>query len=461
MTVKKIGIVEDDPFLRQQIALSLSKEYEVVEAGDRIAGEKMLLIERPELLLVDLHLPPSGKSSEGIKLIEAVKQNHMDTVVIVMSADADMKAILKAVDTGAYDYFKKPFDFTELRLIIRRALEKQAIQRENERLQSELQTKYSFENIVGQSPEMMRVFDAIKRVSSATASVIIRGESGTGKELIARAIHYNSKRSHQPFISVNCAALPETLVETELFGHEKGAFTGAVSSHSGRFELADGGTLFLDEIGSISLPVQAKLLRVLEERCFQRIGGTRNISTDVRLVTATNEDLEKKVSDQQFREDLYYRINVFPLHVPSLRDRREDIPLLLDHFLRIFCAENKVPFKQFHPSALSSLTSYIWKGNVRELENLVQTLVLMTDAETIELKDLPAYISSSAPSQPASHIPSLPLSNGIELDKAVDQFEYELIQKALRDTDGVKTKAADLLKIDRNRMKYLCRKHNL
>lgn len=459
MTAKRIGIVEDDPFLRQQISLALSKDYEILEAGDRIAGENMLLTEKPELLLADLHLPPSGKSSEGIKLIETVKQNHLDTVVIVMSADADMKAILKAVDSGAYDYFKKPFDFTELRLIIRRALEKQSIQRENDRLQLELQKKYSFDNIVGQSPAMMRVFEAIKRVSSSNATVIVRGESGTGKELIARAIHYNSKRSQQPFISVNCAALPETLIETELFGHEKGAFTGAVSSHAGRFELADGGTLFLDEIGSISLPVQAKLLRVLEEHCFQRIGGTRKIASDVRLVTATNEDLEKKVSKEEFREDLYYRINVFPVQVPPLRERSEDIPILLDHFLRIFCSENNISLKRFDASAIATLTSYIWKGNVREVENLVQTLVLMTDSDTIELRDLPSYISASThPTSPAVPTPQVP-STGIELDKAVEQFEYELIRKALETAGGVKTRAADLLKIDRNRMKYLCRKY--
>jgi DNA-binding NtrC family response regulator len=460
MTPKRIAIVEDDPFLRQQISLSLSKDYEVLEAGDRIAGENLLLTEKPDLLLADLHLPPSGKSTEGIKLVETVKQHHMDTVVIVMSADADMKAILKAVETGAYDYFKKPFDFTELKLIIRRALEKQEIQRENDRLQRELQTKYSFENIVGQSPTMMRMFESIRRVSSSAATVIIRGESGTGKELIARAIHYNSKRSHQPFISVNCAALPETLVETELFGHEKGAFTGAVSSHTGRFELADGGTLFLDEIGPISLPVQAKLLRVLEERCFQRVGGTRKIASDVRLVTATNEDLEKKVEKEEFREDLYYRINVFPVQVPPLRERSEDIPLLLDHFLRIFCNENNVQLKRFEPAALTALSSYAWKGNVRELENLVQTLVLMTDNESVAINDLPPYITGLAATA-SSSLPRASSSNGIELDKAVEQFEYEMIRNALQTAKGVKARAADLLKIDRNRMKYLCRKYKL
>jgi len=305
---KKIVIIEDDPFLRQQIAISLKKDYQVIEAGDRVEGERLLLREKPELALLDLHMPPSGTTQEGMKLLERIKGEDLDTVAIVMSGDADMKATQKAIDAGAYDFFRKPFDLVELKLIIRRALDRQTIERENERLRKELKKKYSFENIIGQSQEMRRVFEAIKRVSESTATVMIRGESGTGKELIARAIHYNSKRSQQAFVSVNCAALPETLIETELFGHERGAFTGAVSAHTGRFELAHGGTLFLDEIGSISAAVQAKLLRVLEERSFERVGGTRQITSDVRLITATNENLEKKVSEGEFREDLYYKI---------------------------------------------------------------------------------------------------------------------------------------------------------
>ncbi len=266
-----------------------------------------------------------------------------------------MQETLKAVEAGAHDYFKKPFDLAELKLIIHRALEMQDMRKDNVRLRMELQRKYSFENIIGNSPEMMGVFESIRRVADTSATVIIRGESGTGKELIARAIHYNSKRKDQPFVSVNCAALPETLVETELFGHERGAFTGAVALHTGRFELAHQGTLFLDEIGSISPMVQAKLLRVLQEKTFERVGGTKKISTDVRLITATNEKLEEKVSRGEFREDLYYRIHVFPVHVPPLRERKEDIPLLLYHFLRTFCKENQIPLKKFHPAALEAL----------------------------------------------------------------------------------------------------------
>lgn len=457
MALKKIAIIEDDILLRQQIALSLSKQYEIVQAGDRIQAEQMLSREKPALALVDLNLPPSGKCQEGIGLIEKAKAELPETVVIVMSGNTNTKETLKAVEAGAHDFFKKPFDLTELKLIIHRALEMQQMRQDNVRLRTELQQKYSFDNIIGNSPGMIRVFESIRRVADTVASVIIRGESGTGKELIARAIHYNSRRKDQPFVSVNCAALPETLVETELFGHERGAFTGAVAMHTGRFELANDGTLFLDEIGSISLMVQAKLLRVLQEKTFERVGGTRKLTTDVRLITATNENLEEKVARGEFREDLYYRINVFPIHIPPLRERKEDIPLLLYHFLRNFCEENQIPVKKFHPAALESLLAHSWKGNVRELENLVQTLVLMSDEEMIGLQHLP-------PSVRGYQSADLPLlggipEGGINLDVAVERFERELLRTALDKVKGVKSKAADMLGIDKNRMKYLCRKY--
>jgi len=455
---KKIAVVEDDRLLRQQLSFALNKDYEVIEAGDRIEGERLLLQEKPELALVDLHMPPTGKIQEGMSLIETIRRDLPGTIIIVMSGDADMKAIQKAVDAGAYDFFKKPFDLTELKLIIGRALEKQRIQLENDRLHRELQNRYSFENMIGQSPPMLRVFDAIRRVADTPATVIIRGESGTGKELIARAIHYNSRRREKAFVSVNCAALPETLIESELFGHERGAFTGAVSARAGRFELAHGGTLFLDEIGSISLPVQAKLLRVLQERRFDRIGGTKQISADVRLITATNEDLEKKVKEEQFREDLYYRVHVFPIHVPPLRERTEDIPALLNHFLHLFCKENGIPVKNFDPDALQPLISYSWKGNVRELENLVQTLVLMSDQKTIRARDLPSYIQKE---HRDSGSPDIRLDAGMTFDQAVEKFERQLLQDALQKAGGVKAKAAQGLGLDKNQMKYLSRKYDL
>ncbi len=457
MEKTKLAIIEDDRYLRQQLSMYLTKEYDIVEAGDRVEGEQLILREKPQVALIDLNLPPSGKCQEGISLVEKTKAELPDTVLIVMSGNTDMKETLRAIEAGAQDYFRKPFDLAELSLVIRRSLEMQGMRRDNKRLQGELQSKYSFANIIGQSPVMIKVFESIRRVADTTATVIIRGESGTGKELIAKAIHYNSKRSEKPFVSVNCAALPETLVETELFGHERGAFTGAVASHTGRFELAHEGTLFLDEVGSISPMVQAKLLRVLQEKTFERVGGTKKVSTDVRVITATNENLEEKVARNEFREDLYYRINVFPVRVPPLRERKEDIPLLLYHFLRAFCGENGIPIKKFHPAALEALMNYSWKGNVRELENLVQTLVLMSDEDLIGLQNLPSHVRGYD-STSLSLLGRIP-EEGVSLDEAVEQFEREVLRTALDKVGGIKSKAADLLRIDKNRIKYLCRKY--
>ncbi|PWT91418.1 MAG: hypothetical protein C5B54_05295 [Acidobacteria bacterium] len=457
MQAKKIVIVEDDRLLRQQISLALSKEYQIVEAGDRVEGETAIKQENPDLVLMDLNLPPTGKTQEGMKLLEQVKRNAQDTIAIVISGNTDMKIVWKAIEAGAYDFFKKPFDLNELKLIIRRSLQKQEVENENRQLRQALQTEQSFSEIVAQSPLMEKIFDSIKRVTNSPTTVIIRGESGTGKELIARAIHFRGKRKEMPFISVNCAALPESLVESELFGHERGAFTGATTARAGRFELANGGTLFLDEIGSIGLSIQAKLLRVLEERSFERVGGSKKIHADVRLITATNEDLEQKVKSGEFREDLYYRINVFSIDVAPLRERKEDIPLLLNHFVKVYCAENHIPPKEITPAALKVLMAHQWKGNVRELENLVQTLVLMSDENTIDLAHLPTYMFAN----PFDGTSSTEATAIFSMDEAVEKFERQLILSALARSEGVKARAAELLKIDKNRMKYLCRKYGI
>ncbi|HSP06294.1 MAG TPA: sigma-54 dependent transcriptional regulator, partial [Acidobacteriota bacterium] len=430
MSPKKVLLVEDDQLLRGQISLALSGEYQVVEAGDRTAAELLIHQEQPDLALLDLHLPPSGNVKEGLGLVEMIRNNYPHCVVIVMSGDADLSSVLRAVDAGAYDFFRKPFDFAELKLIMRRALEKQALALENIRLREELQRKYSFASMVGQSAAMQRVFEAIRRVCQSTTTVIIRGESGTGKELIARAIHYQGPRSRGPFVSINCAALPESLVESELFGHEKGAFTGAVASHPGKFESANGGTIFLDEIGAVPLPVQAKLLRVLEERAFERVGGNRRISTDVRLITATNEDLEAKVRRDTFREDLYYRIQVFSISVPPLRERPEDIPLLFDHFLRSYSKERPNAPRNLDPAALNALMAYSWRGNIREMENLVQTLLLTVDRPTIRREDLPSHIfGGDTPVEPI-------IGESLNLDEAVQRYEQQLIRSALQKSNG-------------------------
>jgi DNA-binding NtrC family response regulator len=452
MAEKKIAVIEDDRFLRQQITFALSKDYQIVEAEDRPSGKLLIERENPDLVLLDLQLPPTGTVSEGLSLLEKIHEQNPDCIVIVMSGEAEMQAVLKAVDAGAYDFFRKPFDFMELKLIMRRALEKQSMERENARLREELQTKYSFENMIGVSAGMQRVFESIRRVAKSSTSVIIRGESGTGKELIARAIHYHSSRNKGPFISVNCSAIPETLVESELFGHEKGAYTGASAAHAGKFEAAHGGTLFMDEIGAVPVGTQSKLLRVLQERKFERLGGNRTIESDVRLISATNEDLEAKIKKGEFREDLFFRINVFPIQVPPLRERTEDIPLLLDYFLRMY--SKGIP-KRFDPAAMDTLTSYPWKGNVRELENLVQTLLLTTDTEVIHKDDLPSYVACANTIMPVITEENLPL------DRSVENYERELIRVAIERANGVKARAAEVLGIDRNRMKYLCRKYNL
>jgi putative PEP-CTERM system response regulator len=455
MPEKKIALIEDDRLLRQQIMFALGKEYQIVEAADRISGELLFEKEHPDLVLLDLQLPPNGTVEEGLSVLSKIRESNPDCVVIVMSGEAEMKAVLKAVDSGAYDFFRKPFDFTELKLIMRRALEKQTMERENVRLREELEQKYSFENMIGASQAMQRVFDAIRRVAQSNTTVIIRGESGTGKELIARAIHYHSSRRKGPFISVNCAAIPETLVESELFGHEKGAFTGATVAHTGKFEAANGSTMFMDEIGAVPLPVQSKLLRVLQERKFERLGGNRTIETDVRLITATNEDLEAKIKKGEFREDLYFRINVFPIVVPPLRERREDIPLMLDHFLKVYSKDRVAGPKRFDTTAMDALISYPWKGNVRELENMVQTLLLTVDGEVIKKDDLPSSVTCVGAVLPFITDENLPL------DRAVENYERELIRAAIEKTNGVKSQAAEILGIDRNRMKYLTRKYNL
>ncbi|MCI0411828.1 sigma-54 dependent transcriptional regulator [bacterium] len=455
MPDKKIALIEDDRFLRQQILFALGKEYQIVEADDRPSGEFLVQKEDPDLVLLDLQLPPSGTVEEGLVLLKKIRDSNPDCVVIVMSGEAEMKSVLKAVEGGAYDFFRKPFDFTELKLIMRRALEMQLMERENTRLREELQQKYSFENMIGASPGMQRVFEAIRRVAQSNTTVIIRGESGTGKELIARAIHYHSSRSRGPFISVNCAAIPETLVESELFGHEKGAFTGATAVHAGKFETADGSTMFMDEVGAVPLAVQTKLLRVLQERKFERLGGNRTIESDVRLITATNEDLEAKIRKGEFREDLYFRINVFSINVPPLRERREDIPLLLDHFLRIYSKDRTVSPKRFDAASMDTLMSYTWKGNVRELENMVQTLLLTVDGEVVHKEDLPSSIACAGTPYPLITEDNLPL------DRAVENYERELIRAAIDRAGGVKARAAEILGIDRNRMKYLTRKYNL
>jgi DNA-binding NtrC family response regulator len=454
----KIAIVDDDANVRAGVAATLRSDFEVLEGADYADAYRLLREVELDVLLLDLNLP-SGDVKECVALLRELGKSDIDTLVIVLSDDNRKSSALKAIDAGSYDYFVKPIDTEILRALLGRAIEKLYIQRENRILREEITRKHALGDLIGATEAMNHVFDSIRRVAAANTTVIIRGESGTGKELVARAIHDQSPRRNRPFISVNCAALPETLMEAELFGYERGAFTGAVETKEGRIELAQKGTLFLDEIATLTPALQSKLLRVLEEHTLVRLGGKKPIRVDFRLLSATNEALEEMVEQGRFREDLYYRIHVVPIFVPPLRERVEDIPILVDYFLGVYCAANQFPQKRIADDALAALKRYPWGGNVRELENVVQRLVLMTDTELITLKDLPRDIIQIAGRDDRGRF-RLP-SSGIQLDKEMEAYERRWVETALEQTKHVKAEAARLLGVDKNRINYLCRKYSL
>jgi DNA-binding NtrC family response regulator len=411
-----------------------------------------------DVLLLGLPVGPTHIKA-CTELLHRLEGSEIDTLVIVLSSDDKKATALKVIDAGSYDYFLKPVDADVLRHLLNRAVEKLHIQRENRILREEVSRKKSIGDLVGVADSMRHVFEGIKRMARANTNVIIRGESGVGKELVARAIHETGPRRNRALVSVNCAALPEALMEAELFGYEKGAFTGAVSTKEGRIELAQGGTLFLDEIATLTPALQSKLLRVLEERALIRLGGKKAIKVDFRLVSATNGNLEELVKAGHFREDLYYRIHVVPIFVPALRERVEDIPVLVEYFVNVYCTANRFPLKRIADDAMQALKKYSWPGNVRELENAMQRLVLMTDEQTIRVQDLPAEMLTSKSSDSRNH-PQWS-STGISLDKELEGFERRCVQEALERAKFVKTEAARLLGVDRNRLSYLCRKYQL
>jgi DNA-binding NtrC family response regulator len=458
-TKPAIGIVAEDASLRQQIASSLREDFDIVEAESTEGAYQVLQEHAPDILLLDLNVRPGGVR-ECTTLLQELGQSDLDTLVIILSDDVKKSTALRIMDAGAYDYFLKPADPDVLRVIVHRAVEKLNIERENRILREELHRKDALGDLLGQSDPMRALFDSIRRVARTATTVVIRGESGSGKELVARAIHDLSQRRDRPFISVNCAALPETLMEAELFGYEKGAFTGAIATKEGRIELAHRGTLFLDEIGTLSLALQSKLLRVLDEHTVVRLGGKKSIKLDFRLLTATNEDLENAVHEGSFREDLYYRIHVMPLFVPPLRERTDDIPLLVDYFVTVYCTRNHLPPKQVTDEVLQALKRYPWPGNVRELENVVQRMVLMADEEQISLKSLPREIVQTAGDLRSDRRLRVP-AEGMELEKEVASYERRWLETALTQAKGVKAEAARLLGLNKDRMKYLCRKYNL
>jgi DNA-binding NtrC family response regulator len=441
----RILVIDDDQGTCHLLARILQKEgFEVVAENSPLNAINSFKGNNFDLVITDFYMPEMN----GLELLAEIKKINPDVDVIVMTAFASVDNAVEAMKKGAYDYIVKPFQNDDLLLSIKRVLEKRRLAEENKYLRAELSKRYSFHNIIGKSPAMQDIFNLIERVADSDATALLIGESGTGKELVARAIHFSGKRKDKNFVAINCSALPDTLLESELFGHTKGAFTGATENKQGLFEYANGGTLFLDEIADTSPSVQAKLLRVIEDKKIRKLGDNREIEVDVRIITATSRNLRKLIDENTFREDLFYRINVFPLNIPSLRERKEDIPLLIDHFLK--------GRKRIHSSALDILTNYNWPGNVRELENMIERLVVFTPSETVMPDDLPSEVKDTVCKKINSS-----LSYQEAKKQVIDEFNQNFIACTLRQTEGNVTKAAEKLKLDRANLQRLMRKYRI
>jgi DNA-binding NtrC family response regulator len=433
--------VDDEPGVLESYKVVLEDTCDVRTVSDGTAALNVLTREDFRLVILDLRLP----DMEGLEVLLRIKEMDEYLGVIVVTAVGDVKTAVRAMQAGASEYLVKPFDIETLQSVVSRSMERQALLQEVLYLRSEVEGYHSFVDIIGHDGNMLEIFDLIERVADSDATVLITGESGTGKELIARAIHQQSHRIQKPFVAVNCTAIPEHLIESELFGHERGAFTGAIQRRIGKFELAHGGTLLLDEIGSMRLDMQTKLLRALQEREIERIGGERTIKVDVRIVAATNADLRELVKMKAFRDDLYYRLNVIPVLVPPLRSRKSDIPLLIQYFLAKYSRQFNRCVRGFSLAAMEALQAYDWPGNVRELENIVERLVVISKHQTIQLRELPLDLRSS-------HTPLVEQleEEGYDLRKAVQQFEREYIRRVLEKTHWNQTVAARMLGIHRN-----------
>ena len=453
--MEKILVVDDEKSLREVLSIMLKRAgYTVTEASDGDEAIGHVNKEIYDLVITDLRMP----KADGMDVLRAVKSSSPDTVVLVITAFATSDSAVEAMKQGAYDYLTKPFQVDEVQLIIRNALEKRRLSTENMLLKREMASQSSFAKIVGQSEAMQKVFDVVKKVADARSNILICGESGTGKELVARAIHYNSARSAMPFVAVNCSAVPETLLESELFGHVKGSFTGAISNKAGLFEVANGGTIFLDEIGDTTPTIQVKLLRVIQEREFRRVGGNQDIKVDVRVIAATNRDLEKAVAEGTFREDLYYRLDVIPIRLPPLRLRTGDIPLLVTHFLEKFSQEGSKPVPTLSPEAMHVLLEHEWRGNVRELENLIERVVAFSSGGPVTDADVRGWLHRSVtPQQPG--LPTDLPDDGLDLEALINGIEKDLLMKALERSKWVKKKAARLLRLNTRSFRYRLEKY--
>jgi len=443
--VKTVLVVEDDKDVRRLIHRVLRDSYNILQAEDGPQARQVIKKTPVDLVLLDLHLPPAlDTPQEGMKTLEEIRSIDPETKVIVMTADRERETALQAINNGAYDYFSKPLNFGEMKIVIKRALLFQSLEIENRCLREELSREAEFGNIVGKSNKMKSVFETIRVVAQSDCTVLIHGESGTGKEMVATAIHHSSPRRNEPFIALNCAAIPEALMESELFGYEKGAFTDATGGKPGKFELSSQGSLFLDEIADMSLTLQAKILRAIQDRTFYRLGGTRSIKVNTRVIAATNKNLQELMAKRAFREDLYYRLNVVSIRIPPLRQRKEDIPSLTNHFIRKHNKTNKKKVKRISSQGLKLLMDYDWPGNVRELENIIERAIVLGQSDILLPKDISLEKERKSLE---SGIPSSLTAT------SVAETEKRLIREILRTTYWNQTEAAKLLGIHRNTLR--------
>jgi two-component system, NtrC family, response regulator PilR len=455
----RILVVDDERSMREMLQIVLRRDgYEVVLAENGKEAVKQLHDEPFDLLLSDIRMP----DITGVEVLRAAKEINQDLVAFMMTAFASTDTAVEAMRLGAVDYFVKPFSMDELRLKVRQHVEARRLKQENLLLKRALNTRYEFSNILGRSEAMQRVFATIEQVAVTNSTVLVNGESGTGKELVARAIHFNSLRRERPFVAVNCGAVPETLLESELFGHMRGAFTGAHANKKGLVEAAEGGTIFLDEIGEMAPSMQVKLLRVLQDRRFRRLGGTDEVQADVRVIAATHQDLPKMVADGRFREDLFYRLNVLSIKLPPLRDRHEDIPLLADQFLQQFASQMGKCVRTISAGASALLQQHQWRGNVRELQNAIERAVALEQTETILPESLPEEVRLGRAPAETSNGSALPdLGEGFDLEARGEAFYRHYIALALQRAGGVQVRAAELLGMSFRSFRYYVKKYNL
>jgi len=460
MNMCRILVVDDEESIREFFQIMLKREgYDVLTASNGREALEILKSKPADLVISDIQMPEMS----GMELLQAAKEADPEQLFVMITAFGSTDTAVEAMKLGAYDYVQKPFKIDEVKIVIKQALERRTLKLENQQLKKELGTKYAFDNIIGGAPPMLRIYEMVKRVANTKSSVLITGESGTGKELIARAIHFNGPLKDKPFVTVNCGAIPENLMESEMFGHKKGSFTGAIADKKGLFEVANTGTIFLDELGELPLTMQVKLLRVIQEGTFKRVGGTEDIQVDVRVISATNKVLDNEVKSGNFREDLFYRMNVIQIHCPPLRERKEDITMLANHFLDKFSKVLGMNVKKIGNEAMDVLRRYHYPGNVRELENIIERTVALEPGNTILPESLPRHLLEvQAPTgQLDANKIEIDDTKGIDLEKLTAEFERTLLTKALQQTGGVKKKAAKLLGISFRSMRYRVDKYSL